>query len=132
MNYLIDTIVLSELFRRSPNNQVKIWMLSKKVINLSVITIEETYFGLNSVKANKHILWFDNFLASNSVNVIKINSNISKKCALMRSNFRKQGITRTQADMLIAASAIEHNLTLATRNIKDFEFCNLNVINPFE
>jgi predicted nucleic acid-binding protein len=38
---------------------------------------------------------------------------------------------RTQADMLIAATAALHGLTLATRNERDFEDCGVTVINPF-
>lgn len=41
-------------------------------------------------------------------------------------------MTRSAPDMLIAATAIEHKLQLATRNVRDFTACGAQVINPFE
>ncbi|MEM6839922.1 MAG: hypothetical protein AAF609_24185 [Cyanobacteria bacterium P01_C01_bin.120] len=40
-------------------------------------------------------------------------------------------MTRTQADMLIAATAQVHNLALVTRNTRDFENCDIQILNPF-
>jgi len=42
-----------------------------------------------------------------------------------------RGETRSQADMLIAATAVVHGLPLVTRNVKDFERCDISLINPF-
>jgi predicted nucleic acid-binding protein len=49
----------------------------------------------------------------------------------MRGKLRNQGKTRSQADMLIAATAQIHQLTLVTRNIRDFEDCDILLLNPF-
>lgn len=49
----------------------------------------------------------------------------------MRGRFRSQGITRSQADILIGATAAVHQLTLVTRNIRDFEGCGILLLNPF-
>ncbi len=48
-----------------------------------------------------------------------------------RGGLRTQGKTRSQADMLIAATAQIHQLTLVTRNTRDFEDCQIPVFNPF-
>jgi toxin FitB len=49
----------------------------------------------------------------------------------MRGNFRTKGISRSQADILIAATAEIHDLILVTRNTRDFEGCNIQILNPF-
>ncbi len=49
----------------------------------------------------------------------------------MRAALRRDGHARTQADLLIAATAWEHRLPLATRNTPDFEGCGLRLVNPF-
>jgi predicted nucleic acid-binding protein len=61
-----------------------------------------------------------------------VSASIAQQCALLRAAFRKRGQQRTQADMLIAATALEHELGLVTRNVKDFEGCSVPLLNPFE
>jgi len=48
-----------------------------------------------------------------------------------RGQFKAGGKSRTQADMLIAATAALHGLTLVTRNYRDFEECGVAFLNPF-
>jgi predicted nucleic acid-binding protein len=50
---------------------------------------------------------------------------------MLRGQFQARGVTRSQADMLIAATASLHGLTLVTRNVQDFDGCAIAVINPF-
>jgi len=64
--------------------------------------------------------------------ILPISPTIAQRCGLWRGEFRRKGIARTQADLLIAATAETHDLTLVTRNTRDFESCNLQLFNPFE
>ena len=50
----------------------------------------------------------------------------------MRGGLKARGIARTQADMLIAATARVNRLKLATRNERDFAGCEVPVVNPFK
>ena len=56
---------------------------------------------------------------------------IARRSGLWRGEFRRQGIPRTQADLLIAATAEVHKLVLVTRNTRDFTGCGLQLFNPF-
>jgi tRNA(fMet)-specific endonuclease VapC len=60
-----------------------------------------------------------------------VTSDIARAAGEMRGRLRLQGITRSQADILIAATAQIHQLTLITRNIRDFEGCDIPLLNPF-
>jgi toxin FitB len=130
MTCLCDTNIISELARTQPNPGVLEWSASITSFTLSVITLEEITYGLNA-KPNPRIQnWFQQFL-STYCQTIPISSEIAQYAGELRGTLRAQGITRSQADMLIAATAHIHQLTLITRNIRDFEGCEIELLNPF-
>jgi len=131
MTYLCDTNVISELARPQPNRGVITWSLGITSIALSVITLEEIMYGLNA-KPNARIqAWFQNFL-NTYCQILPITSDIARLAGELRGNLRLQGSTRSQADMLIAATAKIHHLILVTRNTRDFEGCEISLLNPFD
>ena len=130
MRFLCDTNVLSEVMKRSPNPEVKLWLRQQEFISLSVITVEEIYAGLAYKDARRKLKWFEALLTFRA-EVLEVTSSIAHRCGSLRGQFRKRGIIRTQADLLIAATAHEHNLVLATRNVRDFQDCDIELFNPF-
>ncbi len=130
MKYLCDTNILSELARPLPNKGVIEWSYMISKIFVSVITIEEIYFGL-SRKPNKRIQdWIESFL-NDKCRILPVIAKIAKKAGQLRGILGAKGIVRTQADIFIAATALIHNLTLVTRNERDFKECGISVVNPF-
>jgi predicted nucleic acid-binding protein len=61
-----------------------------------------------------------------------VDSDIAIACGTVMARQRKAGRTVDVMDSLIAATALQHDLTLATRNISDFENLGLTLINPWE
>ena len=129
--YLVDTNVLSELMRPRPDAKVLAWARDLVRPSLSVVTLEELYFGLALKPSARMEAWLRQFVERHC-DVLPVTEGIAHRCGTMRADRRKRGSTRTQADMLIAATAWEHRLTLVTRNASDFEGCGINVLNPFE
>jgi len=130
MQYLCDTNIISELSRKVPNSGVLDWADSVKKCALSVITLEEIYYGL-MWKPNKRVQkWIETFIAEYT-DVLSVTEIISKRAGTLRGQFRAKGINWTQADMFIAATASEHGMTLVTRNVRDFEGCGISLLNPF-
>jgi toxin FitB len=130
MTFLCDTNVISELSRAQPNSGVVEWASSCSQITISVITLEEIRFGL-SAKPNRQIEdWFQQFL-QNYCTLLPITTEIAQRAGNLRGELRRQGMQRTQADMLIAATAQMNQLTLVTRNTRDFECCGILLLNPF-
>jgi predicted nucleic acid-binding protein len=131
MEFLADTNIISELYRPRPNRDVRAWVNSQPLIGISVITVEELTYGFDYKNATIQLAWFQKFLDSRC-QLLTVTPQIAEQCGIMRSRFRQQGITRSQSDMLIAATAAHHNLTVATRNIKDFRGCGLRLFDPFQ
>jgi predicted nucleic acid-binding protein len=128
--YLGDTNIISELARPVPNAGVSAWAETVVAIHLSVVSIEEIYFGLAWKPQPRILAWFDTFLETRCT-ILPVTVDIAKRCGTLRGNLQAQGKTRSQADMLLAATAQLHQLTLVTRNTRDFEDCAIALLNPF-
>jgi predicted nucleic acid-binding protein len=130
LKYICDTNVLSELIKPDPNEGVLGWARQVKLIGLSAIVVEEIAFGLGW-KPNLRIqAWFADFMERHC-HVLSVTESVARRAGELRGRLRVRGQVRTQADMLIAATAAEHGLTLVTRNIRDFEDCGIALLNPF-
>lgn len=130
MTFLADTNILGELTRPRPNSGVMVWAGQVAALNLSVVTLEEIHYGLSWRPNDRVRSWFDRFLTE-QCRVLPVTDDIARRAGDLRGRFRARGETRSQADMLIAATALRHRLTLVTRNEDDFADCGLTVLNPF-
>ncbi|MBV8757933.1 MAG: PIN domain-containing protein [Deltaproteobacteria bacterium] len=131
--HLVDTNVLSELARPTPEPAVLQWLASRTAIAISVISIEELAYGIARAPAarrRKLAAWFDALLGSVD-RVVDVTPAIARAAGELRSARDAVGRPVAQADMLICASALIHGLTLATRNPRDFEGCGVVIVDPF-
>jgi toxin FitB len=128
---LVDTNVISELMRARPNAKVLAWAERQESFGLSVICLEEISFGLRARPSLQLAKWFEQFV-DRYCDLLPVTATVARRSAALRAALRAQGKPRTQADMLIAATAYEHGIALATRNVRDFEGCGIPLLNPFE
>ena len=131
MNFLCDSNSVSELMKPAPHEMVEKWFSHQDFLFMSVVSIEEIYYGLTYKDAHRKKAWFKNFIKFRC-EVLPITIEIAQQCGILRGRFRQQGITRSQADLLIGATALRHDLVLVTRNTKDFEGCGIQLFNPFD
>jgi predicted nucleic acid-binding protein len=96
---------------------------------VSAITVDEIVFGLQWRPSAAKMDWFARFMQR--VNVLPVTESIARRAGEMRAQMAVLGQVREQADMLIAATAQIHALTLVTRNVRDFDGCGIAVLNPF-
>lgn len=128
---LVDTNVVSELMRPRPDARVLAWSRRLDRIALSVVTLEELWFGIARRPSPRMERWLSAFLLEH-VDVLPVTAEIAQRCGLLRAQLDRGGERRAQADVLIAATALERRLVLATRNVTDFESCGVRVVNPFD
>jgi toxin FitB len=131
--YLVDTNVISEALRRMPDARVLQWLaaVSAKArrLCLSVITVEEVIYGLSRKAMPGLLERFEGLLLASDV--LGLDAQAARCAAELRGRFAARGIVRSQPDMLIAATAQLHGLTVVTRNVRDFEGCGIGLLNPF-
>lgn len=128
---LADINVIREFVKSTPDAQVMRWLQTVPLMAISVVTLEEAHFGL-AWQPNTRKLALFNALVERLHAVYPITPAIAQRSGVLRGQFQAQGITRSAPDMLIAATAIEHQLVLATRNVRDFLGCGVQVLNPFD
>ena len=129
--FLADTNVLSELVKKTPNASVMQWLQSVELLSTSAVTLEEAHFGL-AWQPNARKLSLFNAIVQSLHAVYPITESIAQRAGMLRGQFQAQGIIRSAPDMLIAATAQEHLLVIATRNVRDFTGCGVQVLNPFD
>jgi predicted nucleic acid-binding protein len=131
---LVDTNVLSELPRPRPNANVVAWFAAQETVHVSVISLEELAFGIAraSPAARSRLVrsWLDAFVDARPI-VLDVTAAIARASGELRAAREARGRRVAQADMLIAATALAHGLTLVTRNGRDFDGCGVAVVDPF-
>jgi len=130
MTFLIDTNILSELARPRPDPGVLAWADGQTMFGVSAITLDEIFYGLSWKPKPAFQTHLESYLAAQCT-IYPVTETIARRAGELRGSFCARGITREQADMLIAATAQVHALTLVTRNTADFAGCGIPVLNPF-
>ncbi|MGA2297351.1 MAG: type II toxin-antitoxin system VapC family toxin [FCB group bacterium] len=139
MKYLIDTNVLSELLKNEPDINVVKWInkCQQSDLFISVLTLGEIKKGIQKLVTSRKKVqlskWLENDLIKKfGKNIIKIDLPISLRWGIINAQAEEAGKNIPVIDSLIAATAIEYNLTLVTRNVKDFSQTNCKLFNPWE
>ncbi|HEY8086542.1 MAG TPA: type II toxin-antitoxin system VapC family toxin [Polyangiaceae bacterium] len=130
---LVDTNVISELARPRPNARIVRWLGEQSRIHLSVVTLEELAFGVARASGGARTrlsAWFDGLLAARPA-LLDVTPAIARASGELRAAREGRGRRVAMADMLIAATALANGLTLVTRNVRDFEGCGVELLDPF-
>lgn len=134
MKYLVDANVLSEATRPRPNAAVVDWLRRhEREIVVDPVILGEIRFGILLLPKGKRRSslerWFD--AGVKRLQCLHWEAETGLRWAELLARLRKAGRSMPIKDSLIAATALEHGLTVATRNRADFEKAGTPVVDPF-
>lgn len=137
MIYIVDTNIISELVKRDPNASVLKWMENhSSSLYLTVVTIEEMRFGALMLPEGKRramlLETIDRIVDVYGSRTFSFDAQAAEECARLHCLAIKSGRTPTIEDLMIAAICLCHDAALVTRNVKDFDYLGIELVNPFE
>jgi len=135
---VLDTNVISELWKIEPDSNVLAWIDAQMVetLYLSTITIAELRFGLASMPDGKRRRIYQDRLEREVLpaftgRILSFDLDASQAYAQLMARAKQAGKSIGKADGYIAATAAARGLTVATRDTSPFEAAGINVINPW-
>jgi predicted nucleic acid-binding protein len=137
--YVLDTNVVSEFIKTHPDIGVMSWLVSmpREVLLLPSVVIAELYFGIERLPAGKRrnglMDFADAFVAAGGVGgILPFEEAEARAYAKIGAYRQSTGKPMSIADAQIAATAAVRNLPVVTRNVRHFENCGIEVINPWD
>ena len=134
--YLLDTNVVSELTRDIPDPRVVTFLAGRDDVWVSSILIHEVEYGVRLLpqgnRRNRLSTMQAGILAAYANRILPLDRVGAEWAAEFRANARRSGRAIDVGDVLIAGIAQANDLTVATRNVADFQHLDVAVVNPWD
>jgi predicted nucleic acid-binding protein len=139
VSWLLDTNILSELRRSKPERKVTSFVSAQALESLYVssVTFAEIRFGIEVVGDAGRRSALQDWLAHKvrprfEGRVLDVTEDVMFRWRLLVEEGRKVGHTFSQPDLIIAATALQHGLTVVSRNERDYRRAGVPVLNPWK
>ena len=139
MSFLLDTNVISEWIKPQPDRNVVSWLagVDEDRVFISVISFAEVRHGVELLPVGRRRERLTHWLAEEvperfEGRVLAIDQHIAETWGVIMARGQKAGLTPGTMDAFVAATAAAHNLTLATRNVKDFQRLGIPLFDPWQ
>jgi len=138
--FLLDTNVLSEFNRRGePDPLVKQWLEAANTgsLHASVLALAEIRFGVELLPPSKRRTQLEEWLDRDlpewfGGRILPVDKSIADRWGVLRAQAQMKGRPLSVVDGLLAATALQHSLTIVSRNVSDFAAVGVAVVNPWE
>lgn len=136
MQWLLDTCVVSELTRKTPSAAVVQWLRQHGAqAVLTAVTIGEIQYGIERLPPsrgrNALQLWFDGLCSQYTERTLPTDDAVWRTYGRLKASVEAFGRPQEDLDLLIAATAAVHRLTVVTRNTKHFDDSGVKTLNPW-
>ena len=139
MSFLLDTNVISEWIKPQPNRNVVSWLaeVDEDRVFISVISFAEVRHGIELLPVGRRRERLAHWLAEDlperfEGRILAVDQHIAETWGVIMARGQKAGLTPGSMDAFVAATAAAHNLTLATRNVKDFQRLGISLFDPWQ
>jgi predicted nucleic acid-binding protein len=134
MTYLVDANVLSEPTKVTPHPKAIAWLSAHEGdFVVDAVVLGEICIGILTLsrgrKRGQLERWFEAVIQT--IDCLPWDSGVSRRWAQLVVDLKKKGHTLPVLDSMIAATALAHDLTVATRNVRDFQKAGVKVLDPF-
>jgi predicted nucleic acid-binding protein len=134
--FVIDTNVLSELAKPAPTASVVAFLNRTADLWVSAIAFHEMAYGVarmsDDPRKARLLAFIDTFKIRFEGRIVAVDLSIAETAGRLRGLESRRGRTLSPTDSLIAATAMVHGATLATRNVRDFRELDIPLIDPWE
>lgn len=134
MTYLVDADVLSEPTKAQPDANVVGWLSAHESdLVVDPIVIGEIRVGVLVLPSGQKRTRLEQWLTAVEGTIVCLSwdAAVSRRWAELVAGLRRKGQALPLLDSMIAATALAHDLTVATRNVRDFEKARVKVVDPF-
>jgi toxin FitB len=135
--WLLDTNVISELRRQRPSARVRRFIAGQQLDDLfvSTVTLAEIRYGIETVGDPVRRAELNDWLLHRvrpmfDQRVLEVSEDVMFKWRLLVDEGHKVGHTFSQPELIIAATALQHGLTVVTRDTSDFKLARVPLLNP--
>ncbi len=134
MTFLVDAHVLSEPTRAAPDARVVEWLRHNEAeLAVDPIILGEIRFGIHLLPAGKRRRRLEQWFAEGVSRIVCVpwDSAAGLRWAELLAGLRHRGEAMPIKDSMVAATALVHGLTVATRNVAHFKKARVKLVNPF-
>jgi predicted nucleic acid-binding protein len=138
MRYLLDTNIISEPFKRSPEPRIVNWLATQSTLDLciSVLTVGELTMGFELAPSGKRRDELQRWVAKDVPRqfvgrLLVVDDNVAREWGRMSADGRATGRELPAIDGLLLATARTHDLIFVTRNTRDCADRGVSIVNPW-
>jgi toxin FitB len=135
MIYLVDANILSEPTKQAPSSRVVEWLArNESELVVDPIVMGELRIGVLALPAGRERTRLEDWVEAleRTIECLSWDLAVSRRWARLVSDLRRRGHRMPLLDGMIAASALEYGLVVATHNRRDFEVAGVQVLDPFQ